>query len=70
MRNLKSSAAYAPVEPSKRVGHPAPVEDADAWVKTSVSMRPATRRRLKIWVAERDLRLQDVLDDAINAYLQ
>ncbi|MDB1300734.1 macrolide ABC transporter ATP-binding protein, partial [Bifidobacterium bifidum] len=29
--------------------------DAEAWVKTSVSLRASTRRRLKAWAAEHDM---------------
>ena len=43
--------------------------DADGWVKTSVSLRASTRRRLKTWAAEHDMRIQGVLEDALDAYL-
>lgn len=38
-------------------------------MKSSVSMRADTHRRLKVWAAEHDRRLQEALDDAINAWL-
>ena len=43
--------------------------DAEGWVKTSVSLRASTRRRLKTWAAEHDMRIQEVLEDALDAYL-
>ncbi|OZG60732.1 MULTISPECIES: hypothetical protein [Bifidobacterium] len=42
----------------------------DEWVKTSVSMRRGMKRRLKVWAADRNERLQDVIDAALEAYLQ
>lgn len=44
-------------------------ETADGWVKTSVSMRPETRRRLRTYAAQHDMRIQEVIEDALNAYL-
>ena len=43
--------------------------DAEGWVKTSVSLRASTRRRLKTFAAEHDMRIQEVLEDALDAYL-
>lgn len=43
--------------------------DADDWVKTSVSLRASTRRRLKTWAAEHDMRIQEVLEDALTSFL-
>ena len=43
--------------------------DAEAWVKTSVSLRASTRRRLKAWAAEHDTRIQEVVDAALETYL-
>lgn len=43
--------------------------DAEAWVKTSVSLRASTRRRLKAWAAEHDMRIQEVVDAALETYL-
>ncbi|TCF39400.1 Chromosome partitioning protein parA [Bifidobacterium longum subsp. longum] len=39
------------------------------WSKTSVSMRPETRRRLKTYAAAHDMRIQEVIDLALEAYL-
>lgn len=39
------------------------------WVKTSVSMRPETRRRLKTYAAERDMRIQEVIEEAVCFFL-
>lgn len=63
-------------------GRPAPVEteipknrktvkpsDAEGWVKTSVSLRASTRRRLKTFAAEHDMRIQEVVDAALETYL-
>lgn len=44
-------------------------DTGEGWVKTSVSMRPDTRRRLKTYAAEHDMRLQEVLEVALNSYL-
>lgn len=41
----------------------------EAWVKTSVSLRASTRRRLKAWAAEHDMRVQEVVDAALETYL-
>ncbi len=40
-----------------------------AWVKTSVSLRAETRRRLKTYAAEHDIRIQEVVEDALTSYL-
>ena len=40
--------------------------DAEGWVKTSVSLRASTRRRL---AAEHDMRIQEVVDAALETYL-
>lgn len=41
----------------------------EAWVKTSVSMRPETRRRLKTYAAEHDMRIQEAIEKAVNLFL-
>ena len=38
--------------------------DVEGWVKTSVSLRASTRRRLKTFAAEHDMRIQEVVDAA------
>ena len=43
--------------------------DAEGWVKTSVSLRASTRRRLNTWAAEHDMRIQEVVDAALETYL-
>ena len=43
--------------------------DAEGWVKTSVSLRASTRRRLKTFAAEHDMRIQEVVDSALETYL-
>ena len=35
-------------------------ESGEGWVKTSVSLRASTRRRLKTWAAAHDMRIQEV----------
>lgn len=42
---------------------------AEGWVKTSVSLRASTRRRLKTFAAEHDMRIQEVVDAALETYL-
>ena len=44
-------------------------ESGEGWVKTSVSLRASTRRRLKAWAAEHDMRIQEVVDAALETYL-
>lgn len=44
-------------------------ESGEGWVKTSVSLRDSTRRRLKTWAAAHDMRIQEVLGDALDSYL-
>lgn len=44
-------------------------ESGEGWVKTSVSLRDSTRRRLKTWAAAHDMRIQEVLEDALDSYL-
>ena len=44
-------------------------ESGEGWVKTSVSLRASTRRRLKTWAAAHDMRIQEVLEDALESYL-
>ncbi|MCI1211110.1 hypothetical protein [Bifidobacterium tibiigranuli] len=70
MRNL-NNAAYAPTSRVKPISQATSEAEKDGseWVKTSVNMRADTRRRLKVWAAEHDQRLQEALDDAINAWL-
>lgn len=41
----------------------------EGWVKTSVSLRADTRMRLKRYAAAHDMKLQDVIDEALDAYL-
>lgn len=69
MRNL-NNAAYAPASRVKTIGQATSEAEKDGseWGKTSVSMRAATRRRLKVWAAEHGRRLREALDDAINAW--
>ena len=38
-------------------------------MKTSVSLRASTRRRLKTFAAEHDMRIQEVIDAALETYL-
>ena len=44
-------------------------ESGEGWVKTSVSLRASTRRRLKTWAAAHDMRIPEVLEDALDSYL-
>lgn len=45
------------------------LESGEEWVKTSVSLRASTRRRLKTFAAEHDMRIQEVVDSALETYL-
>lgn len=42
--------------------------DAD-WVKTSVSLRRETRRRAKQYALDHDMSLQEVVDAALQEYM-
>ncbi|MFP1709790.1 hypothetical protein ACMWD3_05600 [Gardnerella swidsinskii] len=44
--------------------------DVSGWVKTSVSLRDTTRRRLKQYALDHDQCLQEVVDAALDAYLR
>lgn len=44
-------------------------ESGEEWVKASVSLRASTRRRLKTFAAEHDMRIQEVVDSALETYL-
>ena len=46
-----------------------PESSGEEWVKTSVSLRTSTRRRLKLFAVEHDTRIQQVIEDALDAYL-
>lgn len=46
-----------------------PESSGEEWVKTSVSLRVSTRRRLKLFAVEHDTRIQQVIEDALDAYL-
>lgn len=50
----------------RNIGKP---ESGEEWVKTSVSLRASTRRRLKTFAAEHDTRIQQVIDSALELYL-
>lgn len=43
--------------------------DAEGWVKTSVSLRASTRRSSRPFAAEHDMRIQEVVDSALETYL-
>lgn len=72
MRNMQ---AY---KPAPRVGRvksmddvfrPASDGDGEEWVKTSVSLRRDTRRRAKRFAYDHDMSLQEVVDAALQAYM-
>ncbi len=41
----------------------------EGWVKTSVSLRAETKTRLKAFAVEHDMRIQEVIDEALTAYM-
>ena len=43
--------------------------DAEGWVKPSVSLRASPRRRLKPFAAEHAMRIQEVIAAALETYL-
>lgn len=64
--------AFRPAARTRSVSGMADVFRSDQtgeWSKTSVSMRPETRRRLKTYAAAHDMRIQEVIDLALEAYL-
>ncbi|KAB7347606.1 hypothetical protein GBB62_10630 [Bifidobacterium longum] len=64
--------AFRPAARTRSVSGMADVllsQQAGEWSKTSVSMRPETRRRLKTYAAAHDMRIQEVIDLALEAYL-
>ena len=72
MRNLGDN--YAPAARTSRVHamsdvFRAPDDGRERWVKTSVSLGAATRRRLKQYAAAHDVTIQQAVDEAICAYL-
>lgn len=67
MRNM---AGYAPVARTKGLSdvfHGS--SGGTEWVKTSVSLRADMRMRLKRYAATHDMKLQDVIDEALDEYL-
>ena len=70
MKNL----AFAPAQHTKAAARIDDVFRADKaaatdWVKTSVSLRPETKARLKVFAVEKDMRIQEVIDEALTAYM-
>lgn len=69
MRNMQ---AY---RPAARIGGVRSMDDVfrgepeSEWVKTSVSMRRETRRRAKQYALDHDMSLQEVVDAALQAYM-
>lgn len=61
--------ARSPHPQRLRHGRRLPLRSDGEWSKTSVSMRPETRRRLKTYAAAHDMRIQEVIDLALEAYL-
>ena len=64
--------AFRPAARTRSVSGMADVFRSDQtgeWSKTTVSMRPETRRRLKTFAAEHDTRIQEVIDAALETYL-
>ena len=62
--------AFRPAARTRSVSGMADVFRSDQtgeWSKTSVSMRPETRRRT--YAAAHDMRIQEVIDLALEAYL-
>ena len=68
---LLNSDRSAPVDTGipKNRNTKKPESSGEKWVKTSVSLRVSTKRRLKLFAAEHDLRIQEVIDEALETYL-
>lgn len=62
----RPESAETEIPKNRKDGKPG---SGEAWVKTSVSLRASTRRRLKAWAAEHDMRIQEVVDAALETYL-
>ena len=77
MRNMNLTPRPRDLTALLTGGRPAPAdtgrpESAETEIpknRKSVSMRPETRRRLKTYAAAHDMRIQEVIDLALEAYL-
>ena len=69
MDNFKPTRRTLDVRDARDVFAPAKPEDADPWLNTSVRLRTSTRNRVKLYAAKHGLKMQDVIEDALTAYL-
>lgn len=73
MKNAMKPMAFKPAARTRQIESIGDVfrEPAaeDDWVISSVRMRRGTRRRLKEYASRHDLKLQDVVQAAFDAYL-
>ena len=69
MEHARSDRDYGPATGTGKSRKNEKPESGEGWVKTSVSLRASTRRRLKTWAAAHDMRIQEVLEDALDSYL-
>ncbi|KFI89594.1 ATPase for chromosome partitioning [Bifidobacterium saguini DSM 23967] len=69
MRNL-SATAFKPARKATGVKTvSASADNDDEWVKTSICMRRGQRRRLKRWAMDHDTTIQEVIESAVDAWI-
>ncbi|KFI44496.1 hypothetical protein [Bifidobacterium biavatii] len=68
--NFKPTASSLRVESAKDVFRTDRDPDAEPTVNTSMKLLVETRNRLKLYAAAHGLKMQDVVEDAINEYLE
>lgn len=70
MKNLAfSPAARSQATSMSKVLQSAPAHTDGEWVKTSICLRKQLRQELKTYAATHDTTIQQVIDEALVAYL-
>lgn len=74
MKNMKAFAPTAATREVRDIGDvfredPAPREAEDSWMMTSMRLHSSVRNRVKVFAFSNGLRMQDVIDEALRAYL-
>lgn len=70
MRNMAAYKPAARVADVGSIGDVFRAEPSEEWVKTSVSLRRDTRRLAKTYAVEHDMKLQELIDRALTAYME
>ena len=66
--SLAELQPLAPEAPEEKPGEAAPIKDPNARKKVSLYIKQSHYRRIRAVAADRDLMMQDVLDEALTAY--